>query len=138
MRKSFISVVVGTGIAASMTLTASVTFADTQADRAKADYMSYCASCHGEDGTGKGPLASELKKSPTDLTQLTKESGHFPYLQLRKVIDGSDTAGSIRSHGTTKMPVWGNVFRKQAGSHPWSESQARIMNIVDYLASIQK
>ena len=109
-------------------------------ERAQADYMNYCASCHGIDGTGNGPMASELKTAPTNLTTLTKENnGHFPYIKLRKVIDGSLSTGSIRAHGSGEMPVWGDVFRRHGNpTSKWNDAQARIMNIVDYLSSIQK
>ena len=85
-------------------------------------------------------MASELKGSPTDLTTLTQQNnGHFPYIKIRRVIDGSLSTGSIRAHGSAEMPVWGDVFRRQASDvSKWNDAQARIMNIVDYLASIQK
>ena len=85
-------------------------------------------------------MAGELKGAPTDLTTLTKNNeGHFPYIQIRKVIDGSLSTGSIRAHGSAEMPVWGDVFRRQGGdTSKWNDAQARIMNIVDYLSTIQK
>ena len=54
-------------------------------EAAKADYVAYCASCHGVDGTGNGPLADTLKVRPADLTVISKKNGgHFPYTMLRK------------------------------------------------------
>jgi mono/diheme cytochrome c family protein len=109
-------------------------------ERARVDYANYCAACHGMDGTGNGPMASELKSSPTDLTTLTKKNnGYFPYIKIRRVIDGSLSTGSIRAHGSGDMPVWGDVFRRQGSDvGKWNDAQAKIMNIVDYLSSIQK
>jgi hypothetical protein len=95
---------------------------------------------HGMDGTGNGLMAEELKSSPTDLTILTKQNdGHFPFMKIRRVIDGSLSTGSIRAHGSGEMPVWGDVFRIQGSDiGKWNDAQARILNVVDYLSSIQK
>ena len=140
MNKSWINVVVGVGLVGSMSLSVNSASAETMKDRAKADYINNCAACHGQDGTGNGPMASELKAKPTDLTVITQNNGaDFPYLKIRKVIDGSMATGSLRAHGTKEMPVWGDVFRREGGSYSkWTDAQARMMNIVDYLASIQK
>src|ERR1700739_3276365 len=35
-------------------------------------FKRYCASCHGKDGTGNGPVASELKRKPANLTVLSR------------------------------------------------------------------
>ena len=108
--------------------------------KAKADYVNYCASCHGVGGTGNGPMASELKAKPTDLTLLAKNNGgNFPFLKLRKVIDGSYTTGSLRAHSSNEMPIWGDAFRReeQLGGNSYTTTQARIMNILDYISMIQ-
>ena len=65
-------------------------------------YVRYCASCHGLAGRGDGPAAAALVPPPTDLTRSTAE---LP--ELMKVIDGRRT---IRAHGSSDMPVWGDVF----------------------------
>src|SRR5271169_6065957 len=33
-------------------------------------YGAYCAVCHGRDAKGSGPMASSLKKAPSDLTRI--------------------------------------------------------------------
>jgi hypothetical protein len=121
---------------------------------AKTDFVSYCASCHGVDGTGNGPLADTMKVKPTDLTVIRKNNkGQFPYTMLRKTIEGTEL-GLARAHGPREMPVWGPVFRQEpetpvagGGSGDYSGSfaqcvhlaaRARILNIVDYIESIQK
>ena len=142
MSKAWISWAMAAGLAGTLTFTAVSANAD---DIAKTDFVNYCASCHGVDGAGNGPMAAELKGKPTDLTSLSKENdGHFPYLKLRRVIDGSSDAGNIRGHGSREMPVWGNVFRAEAGmaqgrqGGSYALAKARIQNIVDYIAGIQK
>ncbi len=44
-------------------------------DLGKIEYQSKCASCHGSDAKGDGPLADQLKIGPADLTQLAKKNG---------------------------------------------------------------
>jgi mono/diheme cytochrome c family protein len=124
-------------------------------DPGKADYMNYCASCHGVDAKGNGPLAPTLKIAPSDLTVITKKNkGNFPYTLLRKTIESREL-GLARAHGPREMPVWGPVFAAEPeGPVPGGASGAyygvsavqcehlaarvRIMNIVDYIESIQE
>ena len=48
-------------------------------DVGKAEFQSSCASCHGADGKGKGPVSEQLKVPPPDLTILAKNNnGVFP------------------------------------------------------------
>ena len=65
-------------------------------------YEAYCASCHGVSGRGDGPAAEALVPRPTDLTR-TREN----LAGLMRVIDGRRT---VRAHGTSEMPVWGDYF----------------------------
>ena len=121
----------------------------------KADFASYCASCHGVDGKGNGPLAPTLKIAPSDLTVISKKNkGHFPYTMIRKTIESREL-GLARAHGPREMPVWGPVFAQEPeGPVPGGGSgglygisavqcqhlaaRAKVMNIVDYIESIQQ
>ena len=38
-------------------------------ERGKALYRKYCASCHGKNGQGDGPLAKNLTPKPADLVE---------------------------------------------------------------------
>lgn len=99
------------------------------------DFFAYCASCHGASGQGDGPVAIELKKRPADLTQLAKNNnGNFPYTRVRAIIDGRGQALGI--HGPAEMPVWGERFRQEGKND--SQVRGKILNIVDYLVSIQE
>lgn len=108
------------------------------------DFINHCASCHGRDGKGNGPMASELKGTPSNLTLLSKNNdGHFPYRRVRKIIDGRVDEGNFRSHSSREMPIWGNVFRselsiangRQGGCYAYAK--VKILNIVEYLDEIQ-
>ena len=43
-------------------------------DAGKAEFQSSCASCHGTDGKGNGPVSEQLKVPPPDLTILAKKT----------------------------------------------------------------
>ena len=42
-------------------------------DIGKQEYLSNCASCHGKDAKGGGPVAGSLKLKVPDLTVLAKK-----------------------------------------------------------------
>ena len=95
----------------------------------------YCATCHGRDGKGAGPVASALKVPPPDLTQLARgNTGVFPRQRVEMfVMHGGDVRAP--AHGTSEMPVWGPVFLGLDRSD--ALVKVRIANVVDYVASIQ-
>ena len=98
-------------------------------------YVSYCASCHGKDGKGKGPAAPAMKAPPTDLTLLAKKNnGGFPTDRFASVLTGKQ---AISAHGSEDMPVWGPIFWKLSQSHP-AEVQQRIYNLDKYVQSLQQ
>src|SRR5512139_408450 len=43
-------------------------------DIGKSEFQSSCASCHGADAKGKGPVGNQLKIPPSDLTMLAKNN----------------------------------------------------------------
>lgn len=74
----------------------------------EAEYLNSCAVCHGFEGRGDGPLADELKRVPSDLTQVSRRNGGtFPYDHVSAVIDGRSV---VLGHGERDMPVWGRQF----------------------------
>ena len=102
------------------------------------EYLSYCASCHGTDARGTGPMADVLTIPPPDLTQLRKRNnGQFPFWRTFRAIDGRE---EVRAHGIRAMPVWGSHFLIEEGSHPLKENVVigRILGLVYYLRSIQE
>jgi mono/diheme cytochrome c family protein len=98
-------------------------------------YQRYCAVCHGEDGTGNGPLATELRMPPADLTRLASaNNGVFPLQAVAMAIDGR---GTTRAHGTPDMPVWGEVFGRTTGTGA-SRVDSAVARITHYIWSIQR
>ena len=96
-------------------------------------YKSYCASCHGAEGGGDGPVAQSLVMRPTDLRKLTiTNGGKFPVYRVVKMLGGAD---EIAAHGGKQMPVWGPAFREKS---PKDEKLAeRVRQLVGFLESIQ-
>ena len=71
----------------------------------KLPYRVHCASCHGLEADGKGPVAEHLRDKPPDLTALASNAGGtFPRQNVYRAIDGRD---EFPTHGTREMPVWG-------------------------------
>jgi len=95
----------------------------------------YCATCHGRDEKGHGPVAAALKVPPPALTRLARDNGGtFPRHRLETFID-QDSGALVPSHGTSDMPVWRPIFR---GLDPWDTLvKVRIDNLVDYTAAMQ-
>ena len=121
-------------------------------DIGKSEFQSACASCHGSDGKGKGPVSTQLKVPPSDLTMLAKNNnGVFPTNVVYETIYGSKT---IPAHGTREMPIWGERFNpvvglphyvdpsywKKAGpgKSPEVVVRTRILAVIDYLNRIQQ
>jgi mono/diheme cytochrome c family protein len=94
-------------------------------------YQRYCASCHGLDGKGGGPVAASLKTAIPDLTNIPKVDGKFPSLRILQSISGELP---IAAHGDREMPVWGTVFRRREGP---SKAQLDVYALTKYVESIQ-
>lgn len=110
----------------------------------KLEFQKNCAACHGMDGTGRNaPFLDFMRKSPPDLTMIAKRNGGtYPYKQVFTLIQ--DPAGN-RAHGTADMPVWGERYAVEVNEKYGSldprfakEVEARILELVFYLASVQK
>jgi mono/diheme cytochrome c family protein len=101
-------------------------------------YLRHCASCHGSEGKGDGPLAPELTKPPSDLTQIAQRAGgSWDESYVMSVIDGRR---AVAAHGTRDMPVWGAVFEEESRGEPYPAYQGLLKSrfLVDYLATIQE
>lgn len=104
-------------------------------------YQDNCASCHGIDATGNGPMAPVLLVQPSDLTTLTERyEGQFPMTRVVMRIDGRDP---LVSHGSD-MPVYGEFFQgvqdvalKAETGQPMLVS-APIADLVAFLQELQQ
>jgi mono/diheme cytochrome c family protein len=95
-------------------------------------FKSYCATCHGTDAKGNGPMAAVLKVPPPDLTTLSRRNnGRFPADHVATVLkNGVD----VPAHGTAEMPIWGSTF---ADIKTHRVVTMRVTDMIRYLESIQ-
>lgn len=102
-------------------------------------YQHYCATCHGLDATGHGPMAGVLVIQPTNLKTLADADGVFPTARVVARIDGRDP---LVSHGSP-MPVYGPFFEgndtaiKTPAGQPILTSKP-IVDLVAYLKTLQE
>jgi len=121
-------------------------------DIGQSEFQTSCASCHGTDGKGKGPVSGQLKVAPSDLTMLARNNnGVFPTNAVYETINGSK---SVAAHGTREMPIWGERFNPVVGlphyvdPSYWDKAgpqqspeivvRTRILAVIDYLSRIQQ
>ncbi len=127
----------GTGLAAAHMAMAFDAF--TLADYSGEELFGrFCASCHGEQAHGDGPVARSLNTVVPDLTRIAARYGEFPAMLIRDTVDGRGV--DVRAHGTRAMPVWGYEFWVEEGGDVVAQSTVReaINKLVEYLRTIQR
>lgn len=98
-------------------------------------FKTYCASCHGVEARGDGPLSQQLRAVPPDLTKLaSRNKGQFDADKTRRIIDGRNP---VKGHGGPDMPVWGDAFKESGEGYSEEKVKARIDALVAFLESIQ-
>ena len=98
-------------------------------------FRTYCASCHGVDGKGEGPLAENLRFHPPDLTLIAKRmGGEFPTEKVVQIVDGRKP---LKGHGGPDMPIWGDAFRNAETGYDDAAARAKVRLVVEYLKTIQ-
>jgi len=104
-----------------------------------ATYLQHCATCHGIEAEGNGPMAPALVLQPPDLTALSsRNGGRFPYFRVIARIDGRDP---LVAHGSP-MPVYGDFFDganatiKDEDGRPILTS-APVVDLIAWLESVQ-
>lgn len=101
-------------------------------------YRRFCASCHGSEGRGDGPVAPSLRVEVPDLTQTARRvPGTDVRERIVRIIDGRYIIGA---HGTRSMPVWGEDLARLEIGNPDAERSAQIIigRLADYVRSLQR
>jgi hypothetical protein len=63
---------------------------------------------------------------------------HGEEFPLQAVVDAIDGTRTVRAHGVSEMPVWGEVFQPdRASPQPRLAGRRKIVAIADYLRSLQ-
>jgi mono/diheme cytochrome c family protein len=98
----------------------------------------FCASCHGAEARGDGPVSRSLNVAVPDLTRIAVRYGEFPAARIRDVIDGRGI--DLQAHGTRTMPVWGYEFWVEEGGDVNAQRAVRdaIARLVEHLRSVQR
>lgn len=126
--------------AAALTVQSAPALAQQRVDLGQREYDNNCAVCHGKNGKGGGVYADMLKRSPPDLTTMTKRNGGvFPLARAYEVIEGAGAG-----HGSRDMPVWGQECNVRAAEYymeaPYDAEayrRARILALAEYLNRLQ-
>jgi mono/diheme cytochrome c family protein len=94
-------------------------------------YARYCASCHGSSGRGDGPAAPALDPRPADLTRSSLDLS-----ELERRIDGRQV---VPAHGSSTMPVWGELFTDDlAGESKAREiTRLRVQALAEHVRSLR-
>lgn len=129
-----------TPLAALLALTLLAPGAQAQdAEAGAALYEMHCATCHGLEARGNGPMAPALLLQPPSLRDLTQRHGTFPTARVVMRIDGRDP---LVSHGSP-MPVYGPFFEgddmplKAETGQPIMTSRP-IVDLVEFLRQVQE
>jgi Cytochrome c553 len=100
----------------------------------KGMYSSYCAPCHGVDGRGNGPLASSLKRKPSNLAALSQNNGGtYPAAHVIGVMEHQSW---VTDHKQTSMPDWGSVLGMMKQDNKL-DVPLRIRNLSRYVETLQ-
>lgn len=111
--------------------------ADYLAMSGKDLYRRFCASCHGVEGRGDGPVADSFTVEVPDLTQIARRSGGvYPRERVVRIIDGRHI---LAAHGSRTMPIWGEDLSRVELGNPDADRAARIVieRLADYVAQLQ-
>lgn len=105
----------------------------------RALFVEYCATCHGEDAKGDGPMARAMEVPPKNLTLISLRHGDtFPRAKVLSTIDGyarSDLDGP-------GMPEFGELLRGDlvpldTGDGTMTPTPRKMVALLEYLESIQ-
>ena len=101
-------------------------------------YRRFCASCHGLEGRGDGPVAASLRVEVPDLTSTSRRAREADQRdRIARIIDGRYIIGA---HGTRIMPVWGEDLARLEIGNPDAERTAQtiIERLADYVRGLQR
>jgi mono/diheme cytochrome c family protein len=95
----------------------------------------HCASCHGVDGEGGGPVAAVMTITVPNLRTLSPRSrGEYPSDAIAAYIDGREQRAA---HGSRTMPVWGDFLRPGDGPDAEEVVRRRIAALVAFIERLQ-
>jgi mono/diheme cytochrome c family protein len=94
-------------------------------------FMTHCASCHGAEAEGGGPVAGVMAIAVPNLRTLAmRNRGEFPTDAVTAYIDGRDQRAA---HGSRTMPVWGNFLEDVNAADRERSIRLRIAALVAFI-----
>lgn len=117
---------------------AHVAQADDLALPGKQLFAEYCASCHGPQALGNGPVAAFMTVKVPNLTLIAaRNDGKFPADKVEQIIDGRAIIGA---HGSREMPIWGERFMRKELGNPDAQRATTLLvkRLTEYVQSIQR
>lgn len=113
--------------------------AETEVPNGKAKFAADCASCHGADARGAGPVAQSLGVAAPDLTGLSaRNGGVFPRDEVMAIIDGLNRD----PHFSAAMPEFGagdlgEAVIVETPDGLGTPTPVGLIALADYLESVQ-
>jgi mono/diheme cytochrome c family protein len=94
-------------------------------------FMTHCASCHGAETEGGGPVAGVMAIAVPNLRTLAmRNRGVFPADAVAAYIDGRDQRPA---HGSRTMPVWGDFLQAEGAPDAELSVRLRIAALVAFI-----
>ena len=116
-------------------LALAATFAHADEPTGPALFATHCASCHGDDAEGGGPVAAVMTITVPNLRTLSmRNGGVFPADAVAAYIDGREQRAA---HGSRTMPIWGDVLRPKNAPDGESSARPRIAALVAFIEGLQ-
>jgi mono/diheme cytochrome c family protein len=102
------------------------------------DFASYCAVCHGTNGTGDGELAAELPQKPANLTTISQRNGGtFPMTRVMAHIWGyAQEDGRVMPKFAPLLDS--NLVLFDGGDGIATPTPIRLVQLGEYVKSIQQ
>ena len=98
-------------------------------------FATHCASCHGDDAEGGGPVAAIMTITVPNLRTLSmRNGGTFPTDAVAAYIDGREPRAA---HGSRAMPIWGDVLQADNTADSETIVRSRIAALVAFIERLQ-
>jgi mono/diheme cytochrome c family protein len=128
-----------TGRIAALATLALVACAPAPAEVGRSFFAANCATCHGPEGRGDGPLAAGLARPVPDLTTIAARRGGFDRNAVMSTIDGyyrrADPRHPMPEFGAT---MEGRIVMVETGPGVFTPTPEVLVGLADFLERLQR